>query len=187
MQYLHVNESAAHLKRTDPQYHPLGKVVPLVEMAKANFKHSCNTSFIISNIYIPPTSSCTGGYQLSLDHLMTTDTLLLGDVNAHQSSWLSSSTNTRSINLENTINGTNFGILNWDTPTRLPSNTTPSSPDVSLTSASLITSSNWQTKTTMGSDHLPILISLQMAPSSTHSLYRNYVNPNPCPSLRDFN
>ena len=71
---------------------------------------------------------------------------------------------------------THFGILNWDTPTRLPGNATPSSPDVSLPSASLITSSNWQTKTTMGSDHLPILISLQMAPSSTPSLHRNYVN-----------
>ena len=78
-------------------------------------------------------------------------------------------------NLEYTINGTNFGILNWDTPTRLPSNATPSSPDVSLASASLITSCNWQTKKTMGSDHLPILISLQMAPSSTPSLHWNYV------------
>ena len=92
-----------------------------------------NTDLIISNIYISPTSSCTGGYQPSLDHLMmTTDTLLLGDFNAHHSSWHSSSTDTRSTNLENTINGTNFGILNWGTPTRLPGNATPSSPDVSL-------------------------------------------------------
>ena len=139
---------------------------------KFNPRHATE-GYIISNIYIPPTSSCTGGYQPSLDHLMmTTDTLLLGDFNAHHSSWHSSSTDTRGTNLENTING----ILNWDTPTRLPGNATPSSPDVSLASASLITSSNWQTKTTMGSDHLPILISLQMAPSSTPSLHRNYVN-----------
>ena len=136
-----------------------------------------NIDLIISNIYIPPTSSCTGRYQPSLDHLMmTTDTLLLGDFNAHHSSWHSSSDDTRGTNLENTINGTNFGILNCDTPTRLPSNATPSSPDVSLASASLITSSNCQTKTTMSSDHLPILISLQMAPSSTPSLHQNYVN-----------
>ena len=108
--------------------------------------------------------------------MMTTDTLLLGDFNAHHASWHSSSTDTRGTNMENTNNGTNFGILNWDTPTRLPGNATPSSPDVSLASASHITSSNWQTKTTMGSDHLPILISLQMAPSSTPSLQRNYVN-----------
>ena len=37
-------------------------------------------------------------------------------------------------------------------------------PDVSLVSASLITSTNWQTKTNIGSDHLPILISLWMDP-----------------------
>ena len=63
-----------------------------------------------------------------------------------------------------------------DTPTRQPSNATPSSPNVSLASASFIISSNWQTKTILGSDHLPILISLQMTSFSTPSLYRNYVN-----------
>ena len=60
------------------------------------------------------------------------------------------------------ISGFNFGILNWDSPTRLPSNANPSSPYVLLASASLITSTNWQTKTNLGSDHLPMLISLQM-------------------------
>ena len=136
-----------------------------------------NIDLIISSIYIPPTSSCTGGYQPSLDHLMMTmDTLLLGDFNAQYSSWHSSLTDTRGTNLENTINGTNFDILNWDTPTRLLSNATPSSPNVSLASASLITSSNWQTKMTVGSDHLSIFISLQMAPPSTPSLHQNYVN-----------
>ena len=85
-----------------------------------------NTDFIITNVYISPSSSCTGGYNTSLDHLMmTTDTLILGNFNAHHSSWYSSST-----------------------------------PDVSLASASLITSNNWQTKTNLDSDHLPILISL---------------------------
>ena len=39
---------------------------------------------IITNVYIPPASFCTVGYNPSLDHLMmTTDTLLLGDFNAH--------------------------------------------------------------------------------------------------------
>ena len=60
------------------------------------------------------------------------------------------------------ISGSNFVILNWDSPTRLPGNANPSFPEVSLASASLITSTNWQTKTNLGSDHLPILISLQM-------------------------
>ena len=45
-----------------------------------------NTELIISNIYIPTTSSCTAGYQPLIDHLMTTrDTLVLGDFNAHHS------------------------------------------------------------------------------------------------------
>ena len=122
-----------------------------------------NTDLIITNVYIPPASSCTGGYNLSLDHLMiTTDTLILGDFNAHHSSWYSSSTDSRGTMLESMVSGSNFGILNWDSPTRLPGNANPSSPDVSLASASLITSTNWQTKTNLVSDHLPILISLQM-------------------------
>ncbi len=136
-----------------------------------------NTELIISNIYIPPTSSCTGGYQPSLAHLMTTkDTLVLGDFNAHHTSWHSSSTDTRGRKLADTISTSDFGILNWDTPTRLPSNAAPTSPDVSLASSSLITSSNWQTLTTLGSDHLPIIIGLQTLTSTPPAPHRTYVN-----------
>ena len=43
-----------------------------------------NTKLIISNIYIPPASSCSNGYQSSIEHLLTTkDSLILGDFNAH--------------------------------------------------------------------------------------------------------
>ena len=43
-----------------------------------------NTKLIISNIYIPPASSCSIRYQSSIEHLLTTpDTLILGDFNAH--------------------------------------------------------------------------------------------------------
>ena len=31
-----------------------------------------NTKLIISNIYIPPASSCSNGYQSSIEHLLTT-------------------------------------------------------------------------------------------------------------------
>ena len=121
--------------------------------------------------------SCTGGYNPSLDHLMmTTHTLILGDFNAHHSSWYSSSTDTRGTMLESMVSGSNFGIVNWDTPTRLPGNVNPSSPDVSLASASLITSTNWQTKTNLGSDHLPILISLQMDVTITPIQHRTSIN-----------
>ena len=42
---------------------------------------------MISNIYIPPASSCSNGYQYSIEHLLTTPgTLILGDFNAHHPS-----------------------------------------------------------------------------------------------------
>ena len=69
-----------------------------------------------------------------------------------------------------------FAVLNTDSPTRLTGNADPSSPDVSLASASLITSSEWQTHTTMSSDHLPILIGLQTTATSSPARHRTYIN-----------
>ena len=133
-------------------------------LADPHLKELTTTAkLIITNVYIPLASSCTGGYNPSRDHLMmTTDIIILGDFNAHYSSWYSSSTDSGGTMLESMVSGSNFGILNWDSPPKLPGNANPSSHDVSLASASLITSTNWQTKTNLGSDHLPILISLQM-------------------------
>ena len=100
-----------------------------------------NTKLIISNVYIPPASSCSNGYHSSIEHLLTTpDTLILGDFNAHHPSWYSRSTDTRGRKMADSINGSDYGILNWDSLTRVPPNAERSSPDVSLASASLITS-----------------------------------------------
>ena len=135
-----------------------------------------NTKLIISNIYIPPASSCSNGYQSSIEHLLTTpDTLILGNFNAHHPSWYSRSTDTRGKRMDDSINGSNYGILNCESPTRVPPNAEPSSPDVSLASTSLITSCSWQTLSTLSSDHVPILIRLQMKTTSTPGLRR--VNP----------
>ena len=49
-------------------------------------------------------------------------------------------------------------------------------PDVSLASTSLITSSEWQTHTTMSSDHLPILIGVQTMATSSPARRRTYIN-----------
>ena len=82
-----------------------------------------NTKLIISNIYIPPASSCSNGYQSSIEHLLTTkDSLILGDFNAHHPSWYSGSTDTRGRTMTDSINGSDHGILNWDTPMRVPPN-----------------------------------------------------------------
>ena len=134
-----------------------------------------NTKLIFANIYIPPASSCSNGYQSLIEHLLTTPhTLILGDFNARHPSWYS---DTRGKRMDDSINGSNFGILNWDSPTRVPPNAEPSSSDVSLASTSLITSCSWQTLSTLSLDHLPILIRLQMKTTSTPGLRRTYVNP----------
>ena len=136
-----------------------------------------STKLIISNIYIPPASSCSKGYQSSIEHLLTTkDSLILGDFNAHHPSWYSGSNDTRGKKMADSINGSDHDILNWDTTTRVPPNAEPSSPDVSLASASLITSCSWQTLSTLSSDHLPILIRLQMNTTPKPGLRQTYVN-----------
>ena len=110
---------------------------------------------IISNIYIPPASSCSNGYQFSIEHLLTTpDTLSLGDFNEHHPSWYSRSTDTRGRRMDDSINGSDYGILNWDSPTRVLPNVEPSSPDVSFASTSLITSCSWQALSTLSSGKL---------------------------------
>ena len=65
------------------------------------------------------------------------------------------------------FNGSDYGILNWDSATRVPPNAEPSLPDVSLASTSLITPCSWPTLSTLSSDHLPILIRLQMKTTTT--------------------
>ena len=136
-----------------------------------------DTKLIISNIYNPPASPCSNGYQSSIEHLLTTqDSLILGDFIAHHPSWYSGSTDTRGRKMVDSINGSDHGILNWDTPTRGPHNAEPSSPDVTLASASLITSCSWQTMSTLSSDHLPILIILQMKTTTKPGLRQTYVN-----------
>ena len=78
--------------------------------------------------------------------------------------------------MADSINGSDHGILNWDTPTRVPPNAETSSPDVSLASASLITSCSWQTLSTLSSDHLPILIRLQLKTTPKPGIRQTYVN-----------
>ena len=136
-----------------------------------------NTELLITNVYIPPASSCNGRYSPPIDHLLTgTDSLVLGDFNAHHSLWHSGTTDSRGNQLADSVSISSFAVLNTDSPTRLPGNADPSSPDVSLASASLITSSEWQTHTTMSSDHLPILIGLQTTATSSPAQHRTYIN-----------
>ena len=74
--------------------------------------------------------------------------------------------------MADSINGSDYGILKWDSPTRVPPNAEPSSLDVSLASASFITSCSWQRLSTLSADHLPILSDEDaLQPRSTSNLW----------------
>ena len=132
----------------------------------------------ITNIYIPPTSSCVQGYTPSLQPFLTDDSLILGDINAHDELWFSSIQDTRGANLAEEIAESNFGVLNENTPTRVPSNNQPTSPDISMASYSLLPNSKWETITSLGSDHLPIIITLSTTIKPSLSENRKYINFN---------
>ena len=119
----------------------------------------------ILNVYIPPPSSCPPGYSPDFTRLFqqTNDCLILGDFNAHNPSWYSStsciSSKIRGDALLDAINDSQLNILNEDSSTRLPTYGPKSSPDISICSAHLSTVLNWYPLTTLNSDHLPILVS----------------------------
>jgi len=117
----------------------------------------------IINCYIPPHSSCPPGYKASLNPLFNLNpSLIVGDFNAHHSLWYSNlDQNTRGNKLSAEIEMSLYGILNSKSPTRLPINGNPSSPDISLASPNLLPDTTWRVATRLNSDHLPIIISLE--------------------------
>ena len=131
----------------------------------------------ITNIYIPPTSSCAPGYTPSITQYLTNgDAIVVGDLNAHDEHWYSSIRDARGSNISDEINGSNFGVLNENAPTRIPRNGQPTSPDLSLSSISLLATAVWETYKELGSDHLPIVISLPTNETIQWSQKRTYVN-----------
>ena len=136
-----------------------------------------NSQLSITNVYIPPTSSCDSGYQPSISHLLRgDDALVLGDFNAHHVLWHSVTPDARGNSLADEIDNSNFRSLNTESPIRVPKNGNPSSPDISLASPSLLLPTSWQTVTTMSSDHLPIIITLQTSTPNTRAQHKCYVN-----------
>ena len=120
----------------------------------------------VINIYIPPTSSCQPGYAPNLIPLFSTidDTLIAGDFNAHDPAWYSNTTDTRAAErgeqIADACVDSPMQILNTDAATRVPTNGPTTSPDITFASAHLANGARWEPKTTLNSDHLPILIGL---------------------------
>jgi hypothetical protein len=80
---------------------------------------SGETEITLVNIYIPPVSSCEGGYNASIKHLLhLKDCLIAGDINGHNELWHSEiSAYSRGDSLAEEFDDSDFGVLNEPLPT----------------------------------------------------------------------
>ena len=133
----------------------------------------------IRNFYIPPQSSCTPGYAAPTDMLishLTGPALILGDLNGHSKLWHSNvDEDARGRLMANSINDSDLGILNEDSPTRVTA-ACSSSPDISLSSSDLLPCSTWTALPALSSDHLPIIVSLKVNISKSFAPQKTYIN-----------
>ena len=74
---------------------------------------TANGPLNIYNIYIPPRSSCPNGFIPSISHLLLNeDSLILGDLNAHDDLWNSSINDERGQAIVDEISNSEFGVIN---------------------------------------------------------------------------
>ena len=69
-----------------------------------------------------------------------------------------------------------YTILNENEATRLPINGRSTLPDISLTSNDIALLSDWSLSTSLASDHLPILITINSTLSTIDGPRRTYIN-----------
>ena len=133
----------------------------------------------IHSINIPPRSSCCAGHNASIAQLLSNKkmSLIVDDINAHHSRWdTNSNEDERAEQLADKIDAADYTILNENDATRLPSNGRSTSPDISLASNDIALLSDWSVSTSLASDHLPILITINSELSTIHGSRRTYIN-----------
>ena len=104
------------------------------------------------------------------------DILILGDINAHHVGWHSPANDARGDRIASDIENSTLCVLNSDSPTRLPRQGSPSSPNITIISAHLALSALWTTHTQLRSDHLPIVISFPDCQPSNSRTSRSFSN-----------
>ena len=121
----------------------------------------------VCNVYIPPSSSCPPGYVPAFSSLLvptTGDVLIMGDFNAHDALWYSSTDDAAAANrgadIVEALDNPTLMVINQNSPTRVPSSGPTSSPDLTITNSHLGLNASWVPITTLNSDHIPILVDL---------------------------
>lgn len=134
----------------------------------------------IRNVYIPPASSCSPGYEPPIQNLkdgLGDLSLILGDVNAHHQTWFSGDVaDARGKKFMDWLGNTDrYGIVNEDTATR-STPTSDSAPDLTIASTSLLPTINWCTNTALSSDHLPIHLTISSHIQRITAQKKTFVN-----------
>ena len=132
--------------------------------------NSSSVSFL--NVYAPPPicSSSTDGRTDSFSPSIlpySRNLFILGDFNCHHSLWDSNGTSDPCGEevFDRVISSDLLPLNDPDTPTLLHcSSGSRSSPDISFAPSSLAFSCSWEVLQDLGSDHLPILLSIPLSP-----------------------
>lgn len=134
------------------------------------------------SIYIPHPNSCLIPDILMIISSIPPPIILMGDFNAHHTSWGSSQCDLFGYSLLDTFDEANLCVLNDGSPTRRvpPTQNPKSAVDLTACSPSLSLSISWEVlPLSHGSDHFPILINMpQRAPpeSSPNPLLRHVLS-----------
>ena len=146
-----VDNTAAHPQSADPYLEQQG-----ISIAMHN-----RQQMHIGNIYIAPRSSYSAGYSASIAHLLRNNemSLIVGDINAYHSR-LDRNINERGEQLADEIDAADYTILNENDAMRLPTNGRSTSPDISLAFNGIALLSDRSVSTSLASDNLPILITI---------------------------
>ena len=151
----------------------------VLELLTISVNNDNDSPLFLRNVYIPPASSCAPGYSPPLANLtngLGNTFLILGDFNAHHHLWNSEDNeDTRGQAIAQWINDSEIGILNENTPTRVTESSC-TSPDLSLASFDCLPTCQWSTETSLGSDHLPLHITMTSEIKRIKSTNRTYIN-----------
>ena len=138
---------------------------------------NCSPVEYIICMYCPPRILVNKNDWESLLSAFTSNTLILGDLNAHHGSW-SNRTNQRGTLLFDTMVNSNYVVLNDGSNTRIRlvnGNLQQSSPDVSLATLDISLQWNWVVlNETLGSDHLVIKLSSNYLQTTQPIVKRNF-------------
>ncbi|GFU83848.1 RNA-directed DNA polymerase from mobile element jockey [Trichonephila clavipes] len=128
--------------------------------------HSKDHTITIKNLYHPPNSQHFDTNMM--EGLFNDNTIILGDFNAKNTTWGSTITNARGLELSNLVNDKAFLCLNDGTHTfRSSSYGSTDVLDLTFISPGLFPYSSWRVLDNIGSDHLPILVEIDLKVNCT--------------------